>query len=207
MPYEEQLSDKTLPPNTPIFQSGTSMSSDYSPCSSGYSSDNSCSGSVGYKINQLQLSYPIGTCKVLPKIAETEQDMHENLATLPKQTSPKISDDKVINSSINSLENECEPISSTKSCKNKLQLNPPTSQKQCKKHISSTKRTRIPKPSSGHTCMPGFVSDGQYTSPATVFSSTVQEDELASENVLVLRYNQLHVFILAMYVTCSWLIY
>ena len=170
-----------LLPNTPILQSGVSVSLDDSQCSSGCSSDNSCSVSAGL------WSYPIGTYKVLPNIAENEQGTHENFTTPPTQT---VNDDKLINSSNSSPENEClqnKPISSVKSCKSTIQTNPYTShsQKQCKKHTSSTRGTRIPKPSSGSTRMPGPVPNGQ-TSPVAVSSSTVQEDELASENLLVL---------------------
>ena len=130
------------------------MSSDYSQCSSGYSSDNSYSASVGI------LPYPKGICKLLPNIAEKEQGSHENSTNLPIQTTLKTSSDKLID--------------------------PPMAQKQCKKHMSSTNRTRIPKPSSGSTRMPRFVPDSQHTSPTTLSPSTIEEDDLASENMLVL---------------------
>ena len=174
-PYEDQLSDHVLLPNMPMLQNGTSTSLDDSQCSSGYSSDNSAIG---------LWSYPTGTCKVLPNIAEKEQGTYENFTAPHTQT---ISNDKLTNSPIRGPENkgvQNRPISSAKSV---VLTNPFTSQKQCKEHTSSTRGTRIPKPSGGSTRMPGpaYCVPNNQPSSVTVSPSAVQEDELASENRLV----------------------
>ena len=175
MPYEDQLSDTLLPVNTPISHSGTSMSSEFSQCSSGYSSDTSYGGSVGSKSSQL--CFPEGNYKPLPSIAEKEQEAHETLTT----TLSQIASDKSIHSGINSLENESiqrVSISSTKD----LQSNFSPSPKSSKQDTTSTKVSKIPKPSSirfmqiPESCH--SLSDKRNSSAAVM--ATMQDKELAA---------------------------
>ena len=192
--YEGQLSDTLSSVNTPISQSGTSLSSDLE-CSSGYCSDNSITGRP-ISSNTSQLSFPKGAFKLLPikDLEEREQGIHDNFtAPLIKQpvstqttAAAKIRNDKLICSSNSSLENglaqTAELTTSTNSNKNALQSKvklPSVSSRSCNKETSST---RIPRPPSSRSTS---ISKSHH-SAATATPPTVQDDELPLRNWLVL---------------------
>ena len=180
IPYKDQLSNTFLPVNTPIPQSSTSLSSR---CSSGYGTENSCTG--GYiSLRSSEQSFPEDIYKVLPdeeKIQDTVT--HEHFSTplidsLSIQTTPKIRDDQLIHSS--SSPKEFTPAN----CKYKplqSKFKKPSVPKTYKK---TTSGTMIPKLQSSSRCTHKsmYATSSRCHTTATACPSTVQDSKLALQN-------------------------
>ena len=144
-PYEDQLSDISSSLNTPVSQSA-SLSSESSRLSSGYYSDSSYGESISSRSSQL--SYPKVTSKYIPDKAEKDSPILNKSAVVSSSpiqaTSPTISNDKHSHSSLQNAFIQREIIPSpnihrkSASLQNHVAIPP---------HSSSTKKTKIPKPS------------------------------------------------------------
>ena len=118
-PYEDQLSDTlSLSLNTPVSQYA-SLSSESSQLSSGYQSDSSYGESISSRSSQL--SYPKYTPKCMPEKAEKDSPLSKKFAIVSSPPSP--------NTHRKSASSQNHPAI------------------QSHVYSSSTKETKIPKPS------------------------------------------------------------
>ena len=173
-PYENQKSDALLLGHTPTSQSFTSFSSK---CSSGYFSDtSSASGSISLTTSQSY--FPEDTCKKQSTCDTFPLSSKNRLSIKPGAT---VRNDKVINSSKSSLENDpvqTEPAtSSTNTVLQQSKLKTPSSSpKSCSKETSNT---RIPRPPNNkHTSI--YSTPKCHHSAGSMFplKSSVQDDKL-----------------------------
>ena len=181
IPYEDhdQLSDTLSSVNTPVSQSGTPLSSEYS---SGYCSDSSyAGGSISSQISRL--SFPEGAGKVLPNKDRKQDNFTKPVST---QTTAEIRNAKSIHSSLeNSLTQMAESTTTTTTTTNSNKLKPlSVSPKSCSKETSNS---RIPKPPGSRFAS---IHPMPKSRPPTCTASplTVQGDELPLQNWLVLSY-------------------
>ena len=142
IPYEDQLSGISSSINTPVSQSA-SLSSESSHLSSGYYSDSSYGESVSSRSSQL--SYPKVTSKYMSDKAEKDSPILNKPAVVSSSpTSPTISNNKHSHSSLQNAFIQREITSSPNIHRKSASLQ---SHVAIPPHLSTTKKTMIPKPS------------------------------------------------------------